>query len=187
MTNSDQERQMQNDFERELIRFAEVVEITGLEAGLIKGWQQRGLWKYQRREHGSGVHRLYSFVDLVGLTIVAELTSFGVSAGEAWHVARDQAQNIADGVVLSLAVYRDQGRFAYSGSNDVFTRIGDLLKNLYAIEKPKAVIVINAGAIKSALLKKMGQYFQPLTTASSDDLQKHMDRTASKPEPEEAP
>ena len=178
---------MEIDFERELIRFAEVVEITGLDAGLIKGWQQRGLWKYQRREHGSGVHRNYSFNDLLALTLVSQLTSFGIAAAEAWTVANDQTKNIADGAVPLLKIYRDQGRFAYEGTNDVSTPIGELLNNLIAIETPKTAIVINAAALKAALLKKMGEYFQPLTTASGDDLQKHMDRTASEPEPEALP
>jgi DNA-binding transcriptional MerR regulator len=71
------------DLEKAKFGQPEVIEVTGLDPGLLQTWVNRGLITLTDQNPGTGRRRLYCALDIVRLSIMQRLTSVGISVGQA--------------------------------------------------------------------------------------------------------
>lgn len=153
------------DFYKPILRRRDVVAITGLERGLIAGWEERGLWKYE----GPQVkHRFYRICDAILFAIAGELIRHGVKAQTAWEILNVQAEEICS------KVETQPGRFA--GGYLLYV----LSEGCRAIAGPGAILAavngsnvttfLNAGHIRDGVLLRADALLNRLTPEQREAL-----------------
>ena len=85
-----------NNYEQHIIRRREMLALTGLERGLVSGWEERSLWEYTGP---SGKHRLYSRSDVVSMALAAELCRAGINARYAWDAVKQNIKHVLTGKI----------------------------------------------------------------------------------------
>lgn len=92
----------------------EVVAIVGASRPTIVGWLNRGLLRPARPGRGQGRPRLFSWRDLVWLSLAHELSGFGVQAERCARFADETVDALLEGRGRWLTFVPDEHGFEFS-------------------------------------------------------------------------
>jgi hypothetical protein len=135
------------------LRLREILAIVDMPEGRLRGWEQRGLYKYTGDESGPGEHRLYYFRDLLAFALAKNLTEAGLEPETAWKATRENLDRILAGEANYFMCEPTKAGYKYSAHKDV-TLLRAILK-MYPESGPRVTFIVSAAGICEDLVARL--------------------------------
>ncbi|GEM_PF-6806390 len=139
-------------------RLSELEKVLGISRDSVRGWLQRGLFRYEGRERGPGVDKLYSSQDATLLVVATRMVQAGVEPRVAWTAIYDSRKHLDDGSVQYLAVAPAEYGFEYWAVSDVASLLR--IFEPYGRRGPDVITVVAVGLIRAEVERRLREYLE---------------------------
>jgi hypothetical protein len=142
------------DFDQPIIRRREMLALTGLERGLVSGWEERGLWQYRGPE---GKHRFYSPKVVLSMVLAAELCRAGINPRYAWDAVKAEINHVVAGRIKYIVATQRKNTFGWRGLKSV-DDLKSILEPPARGETARVVIILAADDIRAELCEEIDRF-----------------------------